>query len=151
MTPIPFIGSLDYLQIVDTLYFRLLETTRVNYYTIQDGLLAKTAYDDFYKDKSCSDHHGCSYMDHMMHIIDEHISQADTADQRFQSKSFGKEVQYCYHYIDSFVLGHADNPRESSTVKILDQGCNSQPRYDTVRDFYVHTKTVGYLALESRL
>ena len=47
MTLTPFMGGLGYLQIVGTLQFRLLEPTRVNYYTTQEGLLAKTAHNDF--------------------------------------------------------------------------------------------------------
>ena len=29
------------------------------------------------------------------------------------------------------------------------QGCNSQPHYNTIRDFNIRTKAVGYLALEA--
>ena len=56
-------GVLDYLKIVGTLQLGLLESTRVQYYTYDEGLLAKTPYDDFYKNEACLDHHGCSYTD----------------------------------------------------------------------------------------
>ena len=56
-------GVLGYPQIVGTLQLGLLGSTRVQYHTNDEGLLAKTAYDDFYKNEACLDHHGCSYTD----------------------------------------------------------------------------------------
>ena len=42
----PFMGTLGYLQIVGTLQFGLLESTRINYHTSQEGWPSKTAYED---------------------------------------------------------------------------------------------------------
>ena len=75
------------------LQFRLLEATRVNYHTTQKVLLAKTVHDDFYKNKSCVDQHGCSYTEYMVHIIDELVFQAESADQSFGSGSSQEDVQ----------------------------------------------------------
>ena len=48
---IPFMGVFGYFQIVGTLQFGLLESTRVLYYTSDEGLLAKSAYYDFIRMK----------------------------------------------------------------------------------------------------
>ena len=146
---IPFMGVLGYLQIVGTVQFGLLESPRVHYYTSQEGLAAKTAHDDFYKNKSCLDHHGCSYTDYTVHIIDKLLSQTDLADQSFESGPPQVEVKYCDHHIVSLESGRVCNVSSSNNVKTLTQGCNRHPRYYTVRDFNIPNTTAGYLALEA--
>ena len=58
------------------------------------------------------------------------------------------KVEYCDHHIVSLDPGHIHNVSSSDNVKNITQGSNSHIRCDTVRDFNIHSKTVGYLALE---
>ena len=112
-------------------------------------MAAKTAYEDFYKNKTCLDPHGCSYTDYVVHIIDPLLSQIDLAEQSFESESPQVEVEYCDHHIVSFDPDRICNVSSANTVKTLTQGSNSRLRYDTVRDFNIPRKTVGYSALEA--
>ena len=123
---------LGYLQIVGTLEFGLIRSTRVNYYTRQDGWAAQTVYEEFYKNNTCLYHYGCSYTYYIVHIIDKLLAQIDLADQSFASKSPKVEVEYCGHHIVSLDSDLVCNATSSSNVKTFVQGANNHLRHDTV-------------------
>ena len=122
---IPFMGVLGYLQIVGTLQFGLLQSTRVQYYIADEGLLAKTVHDDFYKNESCLDHHGCSYTEYIVHIINKLSSQADLSEQKFESRSPEVRVECCDHHGVSLEVDRSCNVSRLDNVNSISQGCKS--------------------------
>ena len=99
---IPFMGTLGYLQISYTLQLGFLDSTTVKYRTNQESWEAKSIYQDFYKDKACLDHHGCSYTDYITHIIDKLSAQIAEGDENAANDLPQVEVGYCDHHTDSF-------------------------------------------------
>ena len=121
-----------------------LESTRVQYYTNNEGLLAKTAYDE-YKNETCLDHHGCSYTDYIIHIIDKLSSLADLAEQNFETRSLEVRAECCDLQVISFDFDRSCNVSRVDHANSTSHDSNGHPRYDTVRDYYIPSKT-WYLA-----
>ena len=146
---IPFNGVLGYLQISHTLQLGFLDSTTIKYHTNQEGWEAKSVYQDFYKDRACLDHHGCSKTDYITQMIDKLIEQIDQGDPDALAGLQQVKVGYCDHHTDSFV---SDCSREvSASYKVAEpvKNATSSAHCCTIRDFNIQSKTVGYLALES--
>ena len=106
-------------------------------------------YQDFYKDRACLDHHGCSYIDYIIQIVDKLVEQTDQGNADASADLQQVEAGYRDHHIDSFV---SDCSREVSTsyqVAEHVKNATSSTHCCMIRDFNIQSKTVGYLALES--
>ena len=145
---VPFMGTLGPFRIICNLHLSLMQSTRVRYYKPQEIVAAKTAHRDFYKDKQYWDHHGCSYTQYMVNIIDEL-----TRDKTSSQVMLGEENQlggagYCDHQVNLLTGSKdevmKDTPEGSGLVSRL----YPTPNIDILRDFNLPDKTVGYLALE---
>ena len=99
---IPFKGVLGYLQISHTLQLGFLDSTTITYHSNQESWEAKRVYQDFYKDKACLDHHGCSYTDYITQIIDKLVDQIDPGDDEALIGLHQAEMGYCDHHTASF-------------------------------------------------
>ena len=146
---IPFNGVLGYLHISHTLQLGFLDSTTIKYHTNQEGWEAKSVYQDFYKDRACLEHHGCSYTDYIIQIIDKLVEQMEEGSADASADLQQVEARYRDHHIDSFVSDCSREVSASNQVAEHVKNATSSTRCCTIRDFNIQSKTVGYLALES--
>ena len=55
----------------------------------------------------------------------------------------------CDHQVVSLDFDRSCNVSRVDHANSTSHGCNGHPRYDTVHDYNIPSKTVGYLALEA--
>ena len=146
---IPFKGVLGYLQILPTLQLGFLDSTTIRYHTNQESWEPKSVYQDFYKDKACLDHHGCSYTDYITQMIDKLVDQIDQGDADALTGLHQVEAGYWDHHTDSFVSDCSREVGASYQVAEPVKNATSPTHCFMIRDFNIQSKTVGYLALES--
>ena len=106
-------------------------------------------YQDFYKDKACLDHHGCSYTDYITQIIDKLVDQIDQGDDEALTGLHQAEMGYCDHHTASFASDPSCKVTDSYQVTETAENATPSMRGCTIYDFNIGSKTVGYLALES--
>ena len=126
-----------------------LDSTTIKYHTNQEGWEAKSVYQDFYKDRACLDHHGCSYTDYIIQIIDKLVEQMEQGSADASADLQQVEAKYRDHHIDSFISDCSREVSASYQVTEHVKNATSSTRCCTIRDFNIQSKTVGYLALES--
>ena len=106
-------------------------------------------YKDFYKDKACLDHHGCSYTDYIIQIIDKLVDQIDQGDDEALIRLHQAEMGYCDHHTASFASDRSCNIINGYQVADTAENATSSTRGSTICGFNIASKTVGYLTLES--